>query len=602
MPQTWVVEGNSTYGSPVKETFSVTGDRAQWTTLDGAGEAVGKDPLYVPNHGSAWVDDILLKALLAAKDHQRAILPSGTLRMETIHELTIGAGATRERVTAYAIWGLGFEPELILARGSHLVATFGSPMLIVEDRHKSEFSALTKLGSELTLALIKKVSDRVTHPVAGPLWITNVHIFDPASGKLGGVQNVGVFRGVIVHVGSDGPPADATIVDGGGATLLPGLLDSHAHTLDWSVVMDIACGVTLVRDPGNDNDELLALERQIDRGEVMGPRIVASGFLEGNSPYSARIGFVIDSLEEGLAKVRWYANHGYWGLKIYNSMKPDYVKPLAAEAHRLGLHVSGHVPAFMSSQRAIEDGYDEINHINQLMLSFLIDPTKDDTRTTFRFTALGERLAGLDLNAAPVQNMIRLMKQHHTTLDPTMTVHAQSLLARPGQINPVDVSWIDHAPDIVQRGRRTTKLNIKPENYPVYDASYKKLEAMLVMLWHAGVPLVPGTDSIAGIMLHSELEEWVRAGIPAPAVLTAATLGGARFLGLDHTLGTVERGKLAYLYLVDGDPTQDIRAIRRGRLVVKGESVYYPDEIDEALSIKPFATHVALVPPAPAKP
>jgi imidazolonepropionase-like amidohydrolase len=417
------------------------------------------------------------------------------------------------------------------------------------------------------------------------------------NGKVSAPQNVGVFRGTIVYVGNDSPPPDTAVVDGTGSTLLPGLIDSHAHNSDWGVALDIASGVTMVRDPGNDNEHLLELERKIDAGELLGPRIKPSGFLEGKSPYSARMGFVISTLDEALEKVRWYAAHGYWGLKIYNSMNPEYVKPIAAEAHRLGLHVSGHVPAFMSSQRAIEDGYDEINHINQLLLSLLIDANKDDTRTTFRFTAFGERLGKLDLNSAAFQNLIRLMKQHHTTLDPTMSVHAQSLLARPGQVNPIDAGWLDHAPGIVQRQRRTTKLNIKPEDYPAYDASWKKLEAALVMLFEQGIPLVPGTDSIAGIMLQSELEEWVKAGIPAAGALKAATLGGARFLGLDHELGSIERGKLAYLYLVEGDPTRDIHAIRKGRLVVKGNAVYYPDEIDEALGLTPFVQHAAVLSP-----
>jgi hypothetical protein len=190
------------------------------------------------------------------------------------------------------------------------------------------------------------------------------------------------------------------------------------------------------------------------------------------------------------------------------------------------------------------------------------------------------------------------MKEHHITLDPTLSVHAQSLLARPGQVNPIDAGWLEHAPGIVQRERRTTKLNIKPDDYGLYDASWKKLEAALVMLFEQGIPLVPGTDSIAGIMLHSELEEWVKAGIPAASVLKAATLGGARFLGLDRELGSIERGKRAYLYLVEGDPTRDIHAIRRGRLVVKGDAFYYPDEIDEALGLTPFATHAAVSSPA----
>ena len=118
------------------------------------------------------------------------------------------------------------------------------------------------------------------------------------------------------------------------------------------------------------------------------------------------------------------------------------------------------------------------------------------------------------------------------------------------------------------------------------------------MLYNSGIPLVPGTDDMAGMVLHSELEAWVTAGLPSSAVLSMATLGGARFLGLDGLQGTVEVGKTADLYLVDGDPTQDIGAIRKGRLVVKGGNVYYPDEIHDALGVKPFAPHAALRPPA----
>ena len=77
---------------------------------------------------------------------------------------------------------------------------------------------------------------------------------------------------------------------------------------------------------------------RIDSGELIGPRIKMSGFLEGKSPFSAAGGFTVSTEEdEALEKVRWYADHGFWGIKIYNSMNPDLVKPIAAEAHRLGL-------------------------------------------------------------------------------------------------------------------------------------------------------------------------------------------------------------------------------------------------------------------------
>jgi len=342
------------------------------------------------------------------------------------------------------------------------VAWLSPGRVLIEEKHQEEFTALSALAGELSAEVLKAFTTRFTHTLDGPLWLKNVRVFDSASGKLGPPCNVGVFRDTIVSVGSETPPEDAFVIDGGGDTLLPGLFDSHDHLGDWAGPLHMAAGVTFGRDPGNDNETLLLLEKRINSGAIMGPRMRNSGFLEGKSPYSAHDGFVIDSVGEAKEKVRWYADHGYWGIKIYNSMNPDFVQPIAEEAHRLGLHVSGHVPAFMSSERAIREGYDEINHINQLMLSLVIDPLKDDTRTPFRFTALGERMAKLDLDSEPVQRLVRLMLERKTTLDPTLAVFSQLLMSRPGKECPADTGWIDHAPVTVQRLRQSANLDVKP--------------------------------------------------------------------------------------------------------------------------------------------
>ena len=73
----------------------------------------------------------------------------------------------------------------------------------------------------------------------------------------------------------------------------------------------------------------------------------------GRSPFSARFGFVVDSVDKGLAAVDWYAAHGYHAIKLYNSIKPEWVQPLAAHARSRGLRVSGHVPAFMRAEQAV---------------------------------------------------------------------------------------------------------------------------------------------------------------------------------------------------------------------------------------------------------
>jgi len=471
------------------------------------------------------------------------------------------------------------------------VATLSPQAVMVEEGFPESFERLSALARDLSAELLVQTSAKLPHRVDGPVWITQVKIFDPVTGTSSEGKNVVLYGGRIVGLRSEAPPAGASVIDGGGGTLLPGLFDSHAHMDDWGALLHVAAGVTFVRDPGNDNPTLLALMKQIESGTLIGPRVTGSGFLEGKSPFSASTGFVISNLDEGLEKVRWYADHGFWGLKIYNSMNPDFVRPIAAEAHRLGLHVSGHVPAFMTAERAISDGYDEINHINQLLLMFVMKD-KEDPRTPFRFTVIGERLKDLDLAGADFQRVLALLKARKTTLDPTMAVFDSLLAARPGSGSPVDLPWLDHVPTAVARDRRSLILDIKPEQYPAYEASLKRQEEVLALLHREGVPLVPGTDDIAGLGLHSELESWVHAGLTPKDVLTAATLGGARFLGKEAELGTIAVGKRADLYLVEGDPVKDIHDIRKGRLVVKDGVLYFPDEIHAAMQIKPFAAHV----------
>ncbi|MBA3556172.1 MAG: amidohydrolase family protein, partial [Gemmatimonadales bacterium] len=111
-------------------------------------------------------------------------------------------------------------------------------------------------------------------------------------------------------------------------------------------------------------------------------------------------------------------------------------------------------------------------------------------------------------------------------------------------------------------------------------------------LYRAGVPLVAGTDDVAGFTLQRELELYVQAGLTPAQALQIATWNGAQYSGVLGDRGSIEPGKLADLVLIDGDPTADITALRRVALVIKGTRAYYPSEIYEALGIKPFAEPV----------
>jgi len=590
-PRQWTIAGTSGFGAPVKESFAWRGSTATWASLNGSGSAEAERPtLYLPTNSSDWTAGLALRLLLGAPGARLPVWPSGELRAERLQDVRLPSAGAAVDAIAYAVWGFDVIPKFVLAdaKGRFLGTVSGWEVLI-DERFAGEFQALSRLGEELDREYLGRLTRSLTHRFDRPVYFTNVHVFDAAAGTVTPSTSVVVFGQRIAGVRSGAPPVDAVVIDGAGGTLLPGLCDVHAHSIAWGGPLHLAAGVTNTRDPGNDNRALLELTREIEADEVLGPRIVRAGFLEGRSPFSARTGFVVDKLEDALDKVRWYADHGYGGIKIYNSMTPDWVKPIAEEAHRLGLRVSGHVPAFMTSERAVRDGYDEVTHINQLVLMFLIGP-KDDTRTPFRFTALGERTAALDLKSEPVQRLLRLMKERGTALDPTMAIFRSMLLSRPGKTSPTDVAWLDHMPGPLQRSRRSSLLDVKPEQYATYDASAQKLLDVLNMLDREGIRLLPGTDEMPGFMLHSELEAWVAAGIPARRVLQLATLGCARYLGNDQQLGSIALGKLADLLLVAGDPTKDISAVRQVRLVMKAGAAYFPEDIYKAMAIEPFAT------------
>ena len=120
-----------------------------------------------------------------------------------------------------------------------------------------------------------------------------------------------------------------------------------------------------------------------------------------------------------------------------------------------------------------------------------------------------------------------------------------------------------------------------------YQDSFHQMLKMTKALYDAGVPIVAGTDALAGFTLHRELELYVQAGIPAPKVLQLATLGAARIMKRDQELGSIAPGKLADMILVAGDPVTHISDIRHTDTVVKGGVVYHSSELYQAIGVQP---------------
>ena len=260
----------------------------------------------------------------------------------------------------------------------------------------------------------------------------------------------------------------------------------------------------------------------------------------------------------------------------------------AAYAHAKGMRVSGHVPAFMRAEEVVEQGYDEIQHINQVLLNFYVTE-KTDTRTLERFYLPAEQTAALDFDSKRVQDFIALLARKQTVIDPTLTTF-DFIRQRAGTFLRTLAAVADHLPPDVQRGLRVAEMNIPDDATAArYEKSYRKMVEFVGRLYKAGVPIVAGTDDVPGFTLHRELELYVEAGLTPSQALQVATLNGARYARVLNDRGTVEPGKRADLVLVDGDPTAQIADVRKIALVIKGKAAYYPAEIYEELGIRPFA-------------
>jgi hypothetical protein len=370
--------------------------------------------------------------------------------------------------------------------------------------------------------------------------------------------------------------------------LLPGLWDMHQHLYAENAFLDIATGITTIRDLGNPIDELTKLRKEIDNGRQVGPRVIPAGLIDGPGPYQGPIKVLAATPEEARQCVDRYADLGYVQIKIYSSVKPELVPVIVAEAHKRGLRVSGHVPAGMTAEQFVRNGADEIQHMNFVFLNFM--PDVKETRTPARFIEPGKRGGDLDLNSQPVNDFIALLKQHHTVIDPTMGIWENTYLDRPGHVSRIDAEMFDRLPIQVQRSSRTGGDALDAEN-PIVDKQYRSAYANMVRmvkkLYDSGVQIVAGTDAGSGYALDRELEIYNEGGIPAPEVLRMATLEAAQVMHKTRDFGTIAPGKYADIILINGDPTQHISDIRHVDLVIKNGDCYRPSELYRSFGIRP---------------
>lgn len=400
-------------------------------------------------------------------------------------------------------------------------------------------------------------------------------------------------------------PAGAHRVDARGKFVVPGFIDVHAHVTLGPVVLDrtrtppalvaktdpggterhlamlLAAGVTTIRDPGGPAERTVAVRDSVGRGELIGPRMVVAGDVIDRQTFDG-LTRAVTTPDEVRREVRRQAAIGVDMIKLYSSLEPPLVEAGIDEAHRLGLPAIGHVMATTWTEAAVM-GLDGIVHI----LGWSPKLLPENKRAAYQTMMAGSQfiygwLELVDLDAPELRRAIDLLAARGVTLDPTLVVFERAVRGDDPAVIRAEALGMA-SPALRQNWETFFTFNIgwRPDDFRRAKAAWPKALGLTKLLYDRGVLLAAGTDAnnpwvVPGESFHRELELLVDAGIPAIDVLTLATRNGARMLGLEHEIGTVEVGKRADLVLLGADPTRVIGATRSVEWVMRGGRRYQP--------------------------
>ncbi len=595
VPVEYSGSGNDYMKAAVDEKFAIANGKATWSNrTEHGGQAVAGEAFYIPLNGPPELFGVLARALLKAPGHKLALLPAGEARIESAGETEVTTATGKAKLTQYRIVGLSFSPAAFwLDHDGNTAGSLSTWFSVVSPVYDKSVKQLLDVQDATDSAWSARIARELTHVPAGALVVRNARLFDPRDLSVTPGMSVLIEGEHVVRVGADAAikvPDKAEIVDAHGRFLMPGLWDNHQHFSDNDGALDLANGVTSARDMANDTDAFLKRVERFDNGSELGPRVFKAGIIDGTGELAGPTKMRVDTAEEAIKDVDWYADHGYGQIKIYSSVKPELMPIIADHAHARGLRVSGHVPAFMSARMFVDGGADEIQHLNFIVLNFLFDTVKE-TRNRDRFIKVAEHAREFTPDSPQVKEFIAFLKAHHTVLDPTMDAFEGLFCGDPTAVTPGLETIAPRFPPQIRRNMLSGALEPSPEQKAAYAESFPAMLKLLKALHDAGVTIIPGTDELAGYMLHHELELYARAGIAPAEVLRMATLTSAQVIGVDGNRGVIAPGKFADMILVDGDPSKNIADIENVDTTIKGGKVYDAAKLEHALGIIPRAAH-----------
>jgi imidazolonepropionase-like amidohydrolase len=410
-------------------------------------------------------------------------------------------------------------------------------------------------------AQAEAIAKKVTAPRASAVVIRNGDLFDSESGTMRPNTSVVIRDDRIVEVGPAATvaiPAGAMVIDATGKTVMPGMWEMHTHiqlnNQSAGSLVQLAQGLTTVRDVAADMDVATSQRDRERMGLLASPRVILAGFIEGPGRWAGPTDVIAGTEGEALADIARYDSAGYKQIKLYNIVQQDLLPAIAAETHKRGMRLSGHIPRGLSVPAAVLLGYDEIQHAAFLFSTFYQDSLYVPTMRAY--SAVATAVApNIDVDGAPMSDLIRFLHDHNTVIDGTFNL------------------WIGGGAALVGAGGST--------NQQKADAAYLRL---IRRLYDGGVTLVAGTDNSYGNTYHREIELYEQAGIPAPRVLQIATIGSARVMKEEKDYGSVVAGKVADIIIVNGRPAQQVKDIEKVETVIRAGRVYSVKGLYGALS------------------
>jgi len=449
------------------------------------------------------------------------------------------------------------------------------------------------------------------------LVIKNVSVVDMKYSNIKKNQTVIIEGNRIVAISTNAKiPASSKIVDGTGKFLIPGLWDMHVHTLRRERVplyfpQFVANGIIGIRDMSTPLEDFDLFRQAMDRRDtILRPHfIMACGpALDGVNNARPGLSIPIASVEQAKEAVDLLYNHGANFIKVYSMLHNDAFLAIINQARKRGLSVAGHIPAFVSALEASDAGLKSMEHSygileccsrNEVAIRKEIEQAASNpngpaawaavVRTTDK--AYAEYAVGNDFDQKKADTLFSHFIKNGTWQCPTLVVRrAFALMNDSNFTNDRRVQYIPKAD--VDRWNPQTDLRHKDltaEETTQRNIRFQEESKNVGRMKKAGVGILAGTDLgnpfiFPGFSLHDELELLVKAGLTPFEALKTATINPARFFNMQDSLGTVEKGRIADLVLLNANPVESISNTKKIEAVIVNGRLLQRADLDAILT------------------